>query len=359
MISFDSSGWEYVRQRHEGWWERKNKTPLAGAAVQKEGVRVQTPLTQANCHDLSKKAEDIAREIEVYLASFEYYGDAYPYYNMACFGPGVLAAMLGAELDNSTGRVWFRPVEIKEISEMHFSFDPDNVWFCRIRDLYHACVKRLGGRGIVSMVDLGGILDILSTFRPGELLLYDLYDSPEEVLRLIKEAEAAWYRVYSELAAASECERYGYTDWTSILSSKPSYVTQCDFSYMIGPDMFKTFVHDTLKRDCDRLERVIYHLDGPGQLIHTDSLFGIEKLDCVQWVPGAGNPTCENYPDLYREIVGAGKLINLGSGNYSVIAALCEQTQKPGAISSHQVTTGHGQKQNIIDGLKMLGVVSD
>jgi len=38
------------------------------------------------------------------------------------------------------------------------------------------------------MTDLGGNLDILSTFRPGTDLLLDLYDHPEDVKRLTGEA---------------------------------------------------------------------------------------------------------------------------------------------------------------------------
>lgn len=82
--------------------------------------------------------------------------------------------MLGAQLDNRTGKVWFHPTDVKEISELSFQFDPENLWFCRIKEIYSACVNRFGGKAILSMVDLGGILDILATFRPGELLMYDL-----------------------------------------------------------------------------------------------------------------------------------------------------------------------------------------
>ncbi len=38
----------------------------------------------------------------------------------------------------------------------------------------------------------------------------------------------------------------GYSDWAGIYSDLPSYVPQCDFSYMIGPDMFDTFVKPEL-----------------------------------------------------------------------------------------------------------------
>ena len=348
MISFDDNRWDYIKRRHEGWWKRTNMSPLIGFAIPKGNVP-SVPLTQANCHDLSKSAVELADEIEAYLGAFEYYGDAFPYYNMDSFGPGVLAAILGARLDNSTGRVWFHPVEVVDIKDLRFEFDPKNMWFQRIRDICRTCTDRLDGRAILSMPDLGGILDILSTFRPGELLLYDLYDEPDEVLRLIKELEDIWYRAYDELSGALRCKQHGYTDWSGIWSAESSYITQCDFSYMIGPDMFETFAYDTLKRDCEQLSRVIYHLDGPRQLCHVDNLLAIDKLDCIQWIPGAGNPDIEHYPDLYRKITDADKLIHTNSQSLTAISALCEQVSNPRSVACTAFTIPLKQKQEALD----------
>ena len=53
-----------------------------------------------------------------------------------------------------------------------------------MKAIYRAAVERWQGSVIIGMTDLGGNLDILSTFRPSEKLLLDLYDAPGEVLRL-------------------------------------------------------------------------------------------------------------------------------------------------------------------------------
>jgi 5-methyltetrahydrofolate--homocysteine methyltransferase len=66
-----------------------------------------------------------------------------------------------------------------------------------------------------------------------------------------------------------------------------------DFSYLIGPAMFDEFVKPGLADSCRRLPHSFYHLDGPGQLAHLDSLLAIAELDGIQWVPGAGQPECD------------------------------------------------------------------
>lgn len=119
--------------------------------------------------------------------------------NFDVFGPGVLAAFLGATLDNSSGNVWFHPTEELELSEMHFEYQPDNLWFNRIKDIYGAGIRKWKGNVLMGMPDLGGIMDIVATLRGSENLLYDLYDEPEEVKRVSREIQELWLRYYKEL----------------------------------------------------------------------------------------------------------------------------------------------------------------
>ena len=91
------------------------------------------------------------------------------------------------------------------------------------------------------------------------------------------------------------------------MSRKPSYITQCDFCYMIGSPMFREFVLDTLCEDTQRLEHTIYHLDGVGQLNHLDDILAIKDLSAVQWIYGDGKPSAVHWLDVYRRIAAAGK----------------------------------------------------
>ncbi len=43
---------------------------------------------------------------------------------------------------------------------------------------------------------------------------------------------------------------------------------QCDFAYMISPQMFERFVLPDLTACCEALEHGFYHLDGKGQIRH-------------------------------------------------------------------------------------------
>jgi 5-methyltetrahydrofolate--homocysteine methyltransferase len=178
-------------------------------------------------------------------------------------------------------------------------------------DICAAAMDRWQGQVLVSMPDLGGTLDILSTFRSAEGLLLDLIDHPEEVKRLIWELHQAWFAWFDAINGVLQPVNPGYSSWCAIFSSLPYYMLQSDFSYMLGNRMFDEFVKPELEASCNRLERSFYHLDGKGQLRHVDSLLSIGRLGGIQWIPGASTPDNECWPELYERIFSAGKKTQL------------------------------------------------
>lgn len=312
-IHFTEERWKEVRKNYQLWWERKLDRPLLKIShtdayiPDREEPRCPR-LTQANCHDFSYTAEEIIDRVDYELSKVEFLGDGFPFFNLACFGPGIVSAFCGAKLDNSSGRVWFFAEEEKEISDIHVKYDPENIWAKRIKDIYRAGNERWQGMVLMGLPDLGGIMDIMAILRGSENLLFDLYDEPEEVTRLRKEIEVAWKDAFLDLSKAAKADKYGYTDWGGLYSKTPAYITQCDFCYMISNDMFREFVLPSIEDHMEFLDHNIYHLDGIGELKHLDDLLALEKLDAIQWVFGAGQPSAKHWIDsVYKKIEAAKK----------------------------------------------------
>jgi 5-methyltetrahydrofolate--homocysteine methyltransferase len=219
-------------------------------------------------------------------------------------------------LENGKDTAWFIPLYIIEISRLNFKYAEQNIWFNRLRDLIKSCHERWNGLVQIGMTDLGGNLDILSTFRPSENLIFDLCDHPEQVKRLTWEAHQTWWTYFEKLNALYQPLNPGYTCWTPIFSEAPYYMLQCDFSYMIRPKMFAEFVLPELAASADRLGNAFYHLDGPGQLPHLDLLLEVDSIKGVQWVPGSGAPDVSHWQEVYRKIFQAGKLTQIFHGQY-------------------------------------------
>lgn len=309
-VHFTRERMQAVLDNYEAWWDKKLDRPLVpcclyGAHDVEEKAKA-PHLDQSTCADFSWTAEQLVEKMDEELSSCEWIGDGYPMVNIAGFGPGVLAAFCGAVLDNSNGAVWFRAAEKKHIGDVHCVYDPENRWAARIKDIYRAGIDRWQGSVLMSMPDLGGVLDVAATLVGTEELLLDLYDEPEEVKRLISEIETAWYAAYRDFEEVLRPQG-GYTNWAGLASRRPGYIVQCDFCYMIGNAMFREFVLDTIRRDTERLDRVIYHLDGVGQLNHLDDILSLPGVAAIQWEPGAGNPYGAYWMDVYRRIEAAGK----------------------------------------------------
>ena len=309
-IHFDMERMERVREAHDRWWKGTLNRPLTAVTLTDAWPverRAAAPLLdQAHCGDFSWSAEQVIERLDEELSRCEFLGDAFPMVNFDAFGPGVLAAFCGARLDNASGGVWFFPEEAKELADIHVHYDPENKWVKRIKELYRAGMERWNGLVILGMPDLGGVMDVAATLRGSENLLMDLYDEPEEVLRLNREIQDAWYAAYQDFAQVLKPQN-GFSNWMRLLSTEPSYSIQCDFSYMIGNPMFKQFVLETLREDTERLAHTIYHLDGIGELNHLEDILSLEKLDAVQWVPGDGQPSAPHWLDVYRTIQKSGK----------------------------------------------------
>jgi hypothetical protein len=84
---------------------------------------------------------------------------------------------------------------------------------------------------------------------------------------------------------------------------------QCDFSAMISPRMFRTFVVPCLSSQAEWLDYSLFHLDGTTCIQHLDALLEIKALNAIEWTPQAGRPgggSSEWFP-LYRRIKAGGK----------------------------------------------------
>ena len=184
----------------------------------------------------------------------------------------------------------------------------------RVNPVQEPCrgwVERWGDQVCVGHTDLGGGLDVLASLRDTQQLLFDVVDSPDEVDRLAGEITRLWIRYYDELDAIIRTAGRGTTNWAVVLSPGRCCVLQCDFSFMTSPQMFDRFALPDLVACCEAVDHAVYHLDGAGQIRHLDMLLALERLHCIQWIPGDGAPPAEEWLPLLKRIRDGGKLCQL------------------------------------------------
>lgn len=310
-IHFSRDRMEAVAHSHSLWWDGKLDRALVRGCItdyhSPSHISSGPVLTMANCHDFSISPRDLIDAEDARLSTCEYFADGYPVMDFAPYGPGLLAAMLGCRLDNSTGQVWLHPC-CSDLSKLDIRYDPENPWSRRIKDIYQAGLERWQGEVIMTLPDLGGVMDILASMIGTEQLIFALVDEPELVRSSLDRIQTAWYEAYRDFADTLKPQGL-YTDWNGLLSREPGYILQCDFSYMLGPDMFREFVMPTLRRDMKQLHNTIYHLDGIGAKKHLRQLLSLPELKAVQWVYGVDQEGPHAWLDVYRQILDAGKQI--------------------------------------------------
>ena len=310
---FTPDDWGRITETYEDWWSGKLERPLVLCVRRTKSC---PQISKSTCGDFAKPPEDVIAEMDYNIVHTDYFGDAYPVAHWEFFGPGILAAYLGSPVTLRTDTVWFNPIPNESpLADMHFAYDPNNPWLVRCKDLYWAAVKKWQGKVQIGMTDIGGELDVIASLVGTERLLYSLIDEPREVKRLCEEIHVLWWKCYTDLLEIIAPTNPGHSDWLGVFSAKPYYTQQCDFSYMISPTMFGEFVAPYLRDTAARLGHSFYHLDGPGELAHLDTLLKMDNIAAIQWQPGDGNGWGYKWIEVYRKLRAAGKNMHFIGSN--------------------------------------------
>jgi 5-methyltetrahydrofolate--homocysteine methyltransferase len=191
-MNFTEEDWQRVERDTSAWWAGELDRPLVYLAVTNP-VPLNDPgaplYSYWSNYPLDMPADEIVNRFEPVLAGTHFYGDAFPWWWLN-FGPGIVAGFLGARVHSvyqPAETVWFSPPGKMQLAELEFKYDPDNIWWRRVKELTGALAERYGRNLVVSHTDLGGNLDILASFRGTQELLFDLVDCPQEVDRLTRD----------------------------------------------------------------------------------------------------------------------------------------------------------------------------
>ena len=83
---------------------------------------------------------------------------------------------------------------------------------------------------LFSITDLGGIMDIVSSLRGAEALLYDLYDYPEEVRAFTRRVKDLWFEGYQKQIETIKATGQPYNNWMNIPSKSPGMLFNATFA---------------------------------------------------------------------------------------------------------------------------------
>jgi 5-methyltetrahydrofolate--homocysteine methyltransferase len=213
--------------------------------------------------------------------------------------------------------VWFEPAwkdvaDVRDIPPIRFN--PQAYWWQIHEEQIRSHTRRANGGYLAGLPDLVENLDILSSLRDPQTLMFDMIENPAWVEQSVMAINRAWFEAFDRLYNLAKGPDGGNA-WCAFNLWGPGKTAkvQCDACAMFSPAMFDRFVLPALTEQCEWLDHSLYHLDGTQCVCHLDTLCKIEPLDAIEWTPQAGvEPGWhERWHPLYKRILDAGKSVQI------------------------------------------------
>jgi len=297
--------YDACRKFWKGWWEEPEYTrPALVCVLEKPGtkpVSFPSPLTL-----LTGDIDVFCRQLDGWLESHIFPGDTLPAV-VVSFGADHFAALMGIDLklDLKNNTSW---AEHCVGNWDHFKIRID--WNCqaakRTLEVTRELRKRYEGKIMISPTHLQGNLDCLAALRGVQPLLYDLIDTPDKIRKALTQVDEAFSEVVEVFRQEYDTDTWGSVNRHMIYQPGFSGLLQCDFSCMISPAILEEFVLPSLRHEAETVDYAEYHLDGPGALVHVESICSIDKIKVIQWQPGDALLN-DDWSELHRKIDGLGR----------------------------------------------------
>jgi len=304
------SDWQKIYDHFEEWWQRvEMKKPLMYITAAGKNGKVVPLEKPVDPKTLYADPQYIVTKYRNFCETHYFLADAYPAVS-ANLGPGSMALYLGAEPNFTWDTLWYEESLDSPAEFENLSFDPRNKWWLKHQEIIREAVKLADNDFHISIPDIVENVDILSALRGPQNFCFDIIDEAEAVLRGVEKIDSFYFSYYDAFYETVKSPE-GVSSFTAfeILGRGKVAKIQCDFCAMISPEMFRTFVQPSLRKQCRQLDHSIYHLDGPDAIKHVDALMEIKELDALQWTWGTFKPDGASplwYP-IYDKVHDAGK----------------------------------------------------
>jgi hypothetical protein len=306
--------YEKTRERIEAFWERDVLDRPVTMFTLSRPPEDQVDLPLDHHPSPAERWLDTQYQAELALAlltNHEFLGDSLPI-AFPNLGPEVFSALYGCPLHfGDYGTSWTDPILFDWQQAGQIQIDWDHPYLKKLVEMTDALLEIGRGKFITGMTDWHPGGDALAAIRDPQNLAMDMIDHREDVIRLLARLEVDYFRIYDLFYEKLRASGMPITSWTPLVSDNRYYIPSNDFSIMVSKAMYDEVFLPGLTRECQALDRSIYHLDGPGALRHLDSILSIAELDALQWVFGAGNEGFHRWVKVYREAQSRGKSIQV------------------------------------------------
>jgi len=306
-----------VLNRYEAWWDC--------AIVDRPLASIRFPKPKAECWTFPRKdfpsirdrwmdTEYLVKTAEVGLRNTVHFADSLPV-AWPNLGPEVFSAFYGCEMEYGEHTAWSKPIlpDFSGEAVSKLRLDTNSFYFRKIMEMTDALIEAGRNKFIVGYTDLHGGGDAIAAFREPQELLLDTIEHPMEIKHLRDRITTDFLRVYDLFHEKLAAGGMPSTTWCPATCKGKYHVPSNDFSCMISDQAFEELFIPGIIRECQHMDRCLYHLDGPQALRFLDRLLEIPEIQAIQWVPGAGQDYWADWINVYQRIQSKNKALQINS----------------------------------------------
>ena len=344
---------EEVLERYEAWWDcdiiDRPLFSIAFPAPQDE----RQPLpqkTHATIRDRWLDTEHVTASEEAHLRNTVHFADRLPV-AWPNLGPEIFSAFYGCEMEYGEDTAWSMPIlsDWSEETVNAVRLDRDGFFFQKAMEMTDAFIEAGKDTFIVGPTDMHGGGDAIAAFRDPQKLLVDTIETPDAIKTLCDRVTTDFLEVYDMFYEKLADAGMPSTAWLPATCKGKFHVPSNDFSCMISEEAFEDLFIPGIIRECQHMDRCIYHLDGPDALRYVDRLLEIPEIDAIQWVAGAGNGPWSKWIEVYQRIQNKNKALEICSVPAKDLSHLFEVLAPEGVwISSVSGVTNRDEAEAVL-----------
>ncbi len=267
------------------------------------------------------------------------------------FGIPWLEAVLGCPVYYSGETFWADPIWPEWPAEIELPRPEGNAWLEKLLEFTRALAGRAGGRYGVAMTLMRGPSDLAAAVRGHEAMIYDLYDHPDELRRLVEVATDVWIDVARRQLDAIPALAGGYvSNFYRVWAPDRIVFTQEDASASFSPDLFRRFLLPADRRITAAFPYSIMHVHSPTTW-PVDQWLGVDSLSCVEINYDNNGPRLPELKPLLRKIQEAKPLIIRGELTAEEIVWI-KRELSPRGLLLNIATWSQDEARTLMDALK-------
>ena len=307
--------WEETKARFLTWWDHGyfGRCAMAVTAPRCEPPDVPRPPEAESPEQMWYDLDWISQWADYHLGREFFGGEALPAWSAGYSGVSAIPALLGCptEVDMATG--WWHPIltDPDHLDVTGLKLDETSEKYVFTMEMLRRAVRESRGKSLPSIGAFGGGGDTLAALRGTEQLLIDCIERPDEVRAAEEYLMDMWCDFYDRCFAVVHEATEGSTCWFNLWSPGKFYAGQNDFSFNIGPEMFREIFLPSIRRQTEFLDHTVYHVDGVNAFRHVEALCELPRLHALQILPGSGKGSVLQYVNVLHKVQAAGKNLHI------------------------------------------------